>query len=76
MVDDVKSYLDNVGKEIRLEPFLSDSAEQTFEVLKSYPIKVLVTNQILGGMKGTQLVRNMRDELRLSISSILLTIDD
>lgn len=77
IVDDVKSYLDNLGLAIklnlRIEPFLADDPNQAFEILRLYPIKVLVTDQIMPNMTGTQLVRKMHDELDLKIPCILLT---
>ena len=77
IVDDVKSYLDNLGLAVklnlRIEPFLAEDPKQALEILRLYPIKVLVTDQIMPNMTGTQLVKKMQKELNLSIPCILLT---
>ena len=77
IVDDVKSYLDNVGNEVRLnigiEPFLTDDPSQALAILRDYQIKVLVTDQMMPSMSGTELVKKMKKELNLKIPCILLT---
>ncbi|KAB2944358.1 MAG: response regulator receiver [Candidatus Methanoperedens nitroreducens] len=77
IVDDIRSTLENLGNEVRLnlaiEPFLADDPYQAFDILRYYPIKVLVTDQEMPGMTGTELVRKVKDDLGLKIPCIMLT---
>lgn len=77
IVDDIKSALENFGNEVKLnlniEPFLADDPRQALDILHYYPIKVLVTDQNMPFMTGTELVRKVKDELGLRIPCIMLT---
>lgn len=77
IVDDIKSALENFGIEVSLnlgiEPFLTDNPQQALDILRYYHIKVLVTDQEMPNMTGTELVRKVKKELGLKIPCILLT---
>ena len=78
IVEDVKESLDTFGELVKLhlgiEPFLTqENPEQALEILKLYPIKVLITNQIMPNMYGPELVKKIKNDLHLKIPCILLT---
>jgi DNA-binding NarL/FixJ family response regulator len=77
IVDDDRSALNNYGNEVRLnlmiEPFLSDDPNQAFDILRDYPIKVLVTDQVMPDMTGTELIKKIKEKLNLQIPCIMLT---
>src|SRR5439155_571261 len=59
--------------DLELESYTASSGEEALSVLSYYPIKVLVTDQNMPGMTGTQLVWKVKDELGLRIHCIMLT---
>ncbi len=77
IVDDIKSSLSNYGNDVRLnlgiEPFLADNPHKALDILKYYPIKVLVTDQEMPEMLGTELIKKVKNELGLQIPCIMLT---
>ncbi len=77
LVDDDRIALANYANEIRLnlgiDPFVADSPEQALDILRYYPIKVLITDQEMPSMRGTELVNNVRNVLGLKIPCIMLT---
>ena len=77
VVDDDRIALENFGNEVRLnlniEPFLTDSPQNALAILRDYPIKVLVTDQVMPSITGIELVRQIREDLKLKIPCIMLT---
>jgi CheY-like chemotaxis protein len=77
IVEDVEPTLKILGLSVKLqlniEPFLANDPIKAFNILQQYPIKVLVTDQFMPHMTGTELVSKMRKELNLNIPCILLT---
>lgn len=77
IVDDEREHLESLASHIRLalniEPFVSDDPEHALDILKLYPIKVLVADYYMPKITGTQLIRMVREELGLQISCILIT---
>jgi FixJ family two-component response regulator len=77
IVDDDKNALANYGNRIRLalgiEPFLAYDPYQALNILRLYSIKVLVTDEDMARMRGTELVRQVRTELGLTMPCIMFT---
>lgn len=77
LVDDDRISLENFGNDVRLnlgiEPYLATNAKEAIVILRDYPIKVLVTDQLMPEMKGTELVRYVREVMKLTIPCIMLT---
>ncbi|GHO67444.1 hypothetical protein KSC_063360 [Ktedonobacter sp. SOSP1-52] len=77
IVEDDRLFLENLGNEVRLnldiEPFLADNSQEALNILHDYPIKVLVTDQEMPTMKGVELVRHIREDLKLTIPCIMVT---
>jgi response regulator RpfG family c-di-GMP phosphodiesterase len=77
IVDDIKSSLSNYGNDVRLnlgiEPFLADNPNKALDILKYYPIKVLVTDQEMPEILGTELIKKVKKDLGLNIPCIMLT---
>lgn len=77
IVDDDKNALANYGNRIKIalgiEPFLAYDPGQALNILRVYSIKVLVTDEDMQAMRGTELVRQVREELGLDIPCIMFT---
>ena len=77
IVDDNKNALANYGNRIRIalgiEPFLAYDPGQALNILRVYSVKVLVTDEDMAPVRGTDLVRQVRDELGLDIPCIMFT---
>jgi DNA-binding response OmpR family regulator len=77
IVDDDKNALANYGNRIQLtlgiEPFLAYDPRQALNILRIYPIKVLVTDEDMAPIRGTELVRQVREELGSNIPCIMFT---
>ena len=77
IVDDIKTSLSNYARDVRLnlgiEPFEADNPLKALDILRFYPIKVLVTDQEMPEMLGTELIKRAKQELGLNIPCIMLT---
>ncbi|HEX8598895.1 MAG TPA: response regulator [Chloroflexia bacterium] len=78
IVDDDRTALSNFGNDVSLnlniEPFLASDPEQALQILRDFPIKVLVTDQRMEpSMSGIELARKTKDELGLDIPIIMLS---
>ncbi len=79
IVDDRRTDLDNFGRAVRFdlnrEPFLAENPEDALNILKYYPIKVLVTDHLfpVPSMTGADLVGKVKNELHLRIPCIMIT---
>jgi CheY-like chemotaxis protein len=77
IVDDDRPALENFGNLIKvklgIESFLADNGQEALAILRDYPIKVLVTDQEMPQLTGTELVGKMRDDLKLVVPSVMLT---
>jgi len=77
IVDDEKTALRNFGNDVRLnlnlEPFLAENPDDALKILSFYPIKVLVTDQEMPNMLGTELVAKIKNDMEISLPCIMLT---
>lgn len=76
-VDDDKLFLSQLQLLIRqnlgLEPFTAEMGSDALAVTRLFPIKVLIADQEMPGMAGTDLIRKVKDEGRTQTRCILLT---
>ncbi len=77
IVEDDKRLLVQLGnlvqQDLGLEPFLAENADEALALLNEYPVKVLVTDQEMEGLKGTELVSAVRNSYTLPPKFIMLT---
>ncbi len=81
IVDDDRSALENFGIQVRLnlgiEPFLADNPSLALNILRDYPMKVLVSDHVFEktapGETGLRLIRKVQEDLKLTIPCIMLT---
>jgi len=76
-VEDDNRLLTQYGHAVELalgiQPFLAESGDKAIEILRSFPVKVVVTDQRMPAMSGTELARRVRHELGLDIPFIMVT---
>lgn len=63
-VDDEPNFLDAVKRSLRKEDYLlfcASSASDAFGVLKERPIDLVISDQEMPGMQGTEFLRQVRD---------------
>jgi len=73
-VDDEENILNSLRRVFRREPYeviTCPSAEEALKVLESREVKVLITDQLMPGMKGTELLRVVKQKYPLTIRIVL-----
>ena len=59
LVDDEPNLLHSLSRALREQPFITHtarSAEEAVDVLKSHPVQLVVTDERMQGMRGSELV--------------------
>jgi len=77
VVDDDTTLLgelrDLFQADLGIEPFTAASAAEALNIMKTSTIKVLVTDQVMPGMLGTELIKQVKSRQRVPPKCVLLT---
>jgi FixJ family two-component response regulator len=80
IVEDDQTVLSIYGMLVKMnlgvEPFLAETSQKALEIMKNYPLKVLVTDYDMSStsdISGLELVKQMKGQLKLNIPCILIT---
>jgi len=77
IVDDMQELLGHLSEltqsEFGIVPFTATSAPDALEVLREHPVKVLLTDELMPEMRGSELIRKVKRELNLKILCVMMT---